>query len=134
MYCITDNVMYAPSNTNWRTGWLKFCEGLPNVCINYVYDDADSEVKIENAEMEINGEKQVLDNPTLEEAENAFSKFLCTDYSKLASISEEEEPPFVFARGYLRVPDPENYSEEDIYNCLVELLSEYEKISRLQEE
>lgn len=36
--------------------------------------------------------------------------------------------------GYLRVPDPENYTEEDVYNCLVELLSEYEKISRLQEE
>ena len=27
---------------------------------------------------------------------------------------------------YLRVPDPENYTEEDIYDCLLGLLQEYE--------
>ena len=73
---------------------------------------------------------------------------ICTDGNKVeTTISSEEEYQKLiedsfgisydslqpidleynrYISGYLRVPDPENYTEEDIYNCLLTLLQEYE--------
>ena len=44
-------------------------------------------------------------------------------YESLQPIDLEDNR---YISGYLRVPDPENYTEEDIYNCLLGLLQEYE--------
>ena len=73
-----------------------------------------------------NGIGKTIPNITIEEYKSRY-------FDNESSLYESGVS-YPSVNGYLRVPDPENYTEEDIYNCLAELLSEYEKISRLQEE
>lgn len=68
---------------------------------------------------------------TLEEVDKIFFSEFGVTYTELKTAPENYVKS---SMGHLTVPDPENYTEEDIYNCLAELLSEYEKISRLEEE
>lgn len=127
-FCIANGSMYVSSGNNWYHGWTKLCVGLPSVHIKL----SSSETELYDVDISINGEKQTLEMLTFNEFKALYPKYLGVEYDDLQLIGKDEDIPFVYVRDYLRVPNPENYTEEDIYNCLVELLAEYEELATEQ--
>lgn len=72
----------------------------------------------------LNGIEKTIPNITVEEYKSRYSDNEARLYESTAYYPS--------VNGYLRVPNPENYTEEDINNCLVELLTEYEELTAIQ--
>lgn len=123
-YCIADGCMFAHSGSTGFDGWTKLCDGLPTIFCNGLLSDE----KTNNMTLRYSdGRVQDFNGLTYDEAMDMYRKYLNVEYEKLKFADDPENVPFAYARGVLKVPDPENYTEEDIYNCLAELLAEYEK-------
>lgn len=112
--------LYAPSGSNSLLGHTKLTQGLPKIYANgfAFMNGTPTEATIETA-----GSKIVVTIDSQSDFENLYSQYLNTDYNDLKVIDMNK---YICIRDYLRVPDPENYTEEDIYNCLLTLLQEYE--------
>lgn len=112
--------LYAPSGSNSLCGHTKLIQGLPRIYANAFafMDGIPTDATIETEESKI-----VVKIDSQSDFENLYLQYLDTDYNALNTIDINK---YLCIRGYLRVPDPENYTEEDIYNCLFALLQEYE--------
>lgn len=125
-FCIADGCMYVSSGSNSSWGWTKLCKGLPSVYFNGFWTETGAnDVYITLAD----GTEQTVTGLTFDESKALYPEYLGVEYDNLRSVGEDEDIPFIYARGLLEVPDPENYTEEDICNCLAELLAEYEKLA-----
>lgn len=124
-----DGYIYVFSGRNPYPGWVKLVSGFPSI---HIMGFADLEGSGNDVQILDGSSEKILEGLTFEEYKALYPEYLGVDYDALTEHNETSD--YIFAEGYLRVPDPENYTEEDIYNCLAELLSEYEKISQLQEE
>ncbi|MBQ8826443.1 MAG: hypothetical protein IJ007_05070 [Oscillospiraceae bacterium] len=116
---IVDGEMYAPSGNNWYWGWTKLCKGLSSVHVQLVYPDAgayDVDIRLSD------GTEKKLTSVPEAEINELFQEYLGISAKELEN-SSSESPSYV--RACLSVPDPENYTKEDIYNCIAELLAEY---------
>lgn len=130
-FSIADDCMYVSSGSIHSWGWTKLCEGLPSIYFNGFWTETGTnDLYITFAD----GTEQTLTGLTFDEAKALYPKYLGVEYDDLRSVGEDEDIPFTYARGVLEVPDPENYTEEDIYDCLAELLAEYEKAAAGAEE
>ena len=101
-------------------GHTKLTQGLHKIYANgfAFMNGTPTEATIETA-----GSKIVVTIDSQSDFENLYSQYLNTDYNDLKVIDMNK---YICIRDYLRVPDPENYTEEDIYDCLLGLLQEYE--------
>lgn len=112
--------MYATSGSNASPGHTKIVEGLPQIHANgFAFIECNTtEVTIET----VAGESINTTVTTTEEFEALYAQYLDVDYATLSTIDEDTT---VYVRDYLRVPDVNNYTEDDIYNCLVPMLNDY---------
>lgn len=120
--------IYVFSGRNPYPGWVKLVSGFPSI---HIMGFADFEGSGNDVQILDGSSEKILEGLTFEEYKALYPEYLGVDYDVLTEHNETSD--YIFAEGYLRVPDPENYTEEDIYNCLAELLSEYEKILMFQE-
>lgn len=118
-FCVIDNAIYASSGSNYSWGWTKLCEGLPTIYV----DGAFSETDLNTVVVAKNGEQQTLEDQTYEEVMDLYRTELGVEYAQLQG--SDGEIPFAYVRDYLRVPDTENYTEDDIYDCILDLLAQY---------
>ncbi|MCM1328789.1 MAG: hypothetical protein NC253_05045 [Ruminococcus sp.] len=123
-YCIVNGCMFAGSGSTTYNGWTKLCDNLPTVFSNgFLSEESANNMTLRYAD----GYERDFDGITYGEAMDMYSEYLGVEYGDLKPTGKDDEIPFAYARGVLEVPDPENYTEEDIYDCLVKLLAEYEK-------
>lgn len=122
--CIIDGVMYMFNGRGSNPGWVKLVDGTPNIMVdNWINEEeAVNTVKVTN----VDGTVKTYTDQSIDDIKALYTQFLNVDYDLLMSVSGTLE--YTCLCGTLRVPDPENYTEEDIYNCLVELLAEYEEL------
>ena len=112
--------VYAPSGSNSSFGYTKLAVGLPYVSTNggSFYIGLETPVNIC-----IDGNKTETTVSSEEEYKKLIENSFGISYDSLQPVDLEHNR---YISGYLRVPDPENYTEEDIYGCLLGLLREYE--------
>lgn len=120
-FCTDGSAIYAPTGSNSSPGFTKLVNSLPQIHANGFgfYDGGASDVEVIVAD----GTVVSVTVSSEEEFKSLFIQYLDVNYAELEPIDTNA---CVYMRGYLRVPDPDNYTEEDIYNCLAELLAEYE--------
>ena len=120
VYSVYDNCIYASSGSNAFPGYVKLVPGLPQIHIDGNMAEEGNTVQIIDAD----GAETTLTDVSMEEYKALYSEYLGADYDALEDESNyaSSEPCVV---GTLRVPDMDNYSEEDIYNCIAPLLEEY---------
>lgn len=117
-----NGVIYVFSGRNPYPGWVKLVDGLPSIYLtDFINKDGKNDVDLTTAE----GEKKILNDLSLDEVKEVYTEYLGVDYDELYNQNYSDD---IKIDGYLRVPDPENYTEEDIYNCLVKLLAQYEEL------
>ena len=100
--------------------WLKFSEGTPEISVNGVFEDENSKF---NVTVNLNNKENSYNDLTYTEVDNIFKREFGVTYTKLKNTPDNYVK---CSLGHLEVPDPENYTEEDIYDCLLGLLQEYE--------
>lgn len=112
--------VYAPSGSNSTFGYTKLAVGLPYVRTNGggFFNGLETPVNICT-----DGNKVETTISSEEEYQKLIEDSFGISYDSLQPIDLENNR---YISDYLRVPDPENYTEEDIYNCLLTLLQEYE--------
>lgn len=112
--------VYAPSGSNSTFGYTKLAVGLPYVRTNGggFFNGLETPVNICT-----DGNKVETTISSEEEYQKLIEDSFGISYDSLQPINLEYNR---YISGYLRVSDPENYTEEDIYNCLLTLLQEYE--------
>lgn len=112
--------VYAPSGSNSTFGYTKLAVGLPYVRTNGggFFNGLETPVNICT-----DGNKVETTISSEEEYQKLIEDSFGISYDSLQPINLEYNR---YISGYLRVPDPENYTEEDIYDCLLGLLQEYE--------
>lgn len=112
--------VYAPSGSNSTFGYTKLAVGLPYVSTNGggFYIGLETPVNICT---DGNTIKTTISSE--EEYKKLIEDSFGISYDSLQPIDLEHNRCI---SGYLRVPAPENYTEEDIYDCLLGLLREYE--------
>ena len=118
-----DGAVYIDSGRNSYPGWTKLTAGCPSIHITDFtdFDGADNDVDIVMSD----GTEKTLTGLTFDDVKALYPEYLGVDYDVLA------EPPagaeYNCLEGALAVPDPDNYTAEDIYNCIEKLLNEYDK-------
>ena len=118
-----DGAVYIDSGRNSYPGWTKLTAGCPSIHITDFtdFDGADNDVDIAMSD----GTEKTLTGLTFDDVKALYPEYLGVDYDVLA------EPPagaeYNCLEGTLAVPDPDNYTEEDIYSCIEKLLNEYDK-------
>lgn len=123
-YCIADGCMFANSGSVTFGGWTKLCNNLPTLfCNGFLSDEKPNNMTLTYAD----GRNQDFNGLTYDEVMDLYREYLGVEYDKLKFTGEDADIPFVYARGLLEVPDTENYTKEDICDCLAKLLAEYEK-------
>lgn len=115
--------MYASSGSNATWGWTKLSEGLPKIYVDGMFTETGSNTVVVTK----NGEQQTFEGKTYEEVMDLYRTELGVEYEQLQGT--DGEIPFTYVRDYLRVPDTENYTEDDIYNCIKGLLQKYSELS-----
>lgn len=123
---VTDGVMYSICVGNNWSSIVKFEIGVPSV-ITYIQSN-----DMLNITVKQNEDVEKYDNFTKEQRKDIVNSVLCVDYDVLHNLWLEKNAnntnSFLCVQGYLQVPDPEDYNEEDIYNCIIDLLTKYEKL------
>lgn len=112
--------MYASTGSNSTPGHTKLVAGLPQIHANgFAFTEGKTtDVTVKTA----TGESVNTTATTTEEFENLYAQYLDVDYSALSVIDADST---VYVREHLRVPDVNNYTEDDIYNCILPLVTEY---------
>lgn len=125
-YCIADGCMFVHSGSTTFGGWTKLCDNLPTIfCNGFLSDEKTNNMTLRYAD----GREQDFKDMTYDEVMDMYRKYLGIEYDELKFTEKDGEIPFIYTRGILEVPDRENYTEEDIYNCLAKLLTEYEELA-----
>ena len=111
--------MYAPIGSNSTPGHVVLKQGLPQIYANgFAYiDGTPTDVIVKTT----SGATVNTTVTTSEEFEKLYQQYLNVDCTSLHKISEETN----YVRDYLRVPNPEDYTEDDIYACLLPLINAY---------
>lgn len=124
---LIDNVIYMDSGVNGHRGYVKFEKGFPAIHIGNKWPttatDVVNFVTIDTGAGNIIKKEQM----TYDELKAAFIEHLDVNYDKLMESTDVGGYPYV--QGFLQVPDSENYTKEDIYNCLLELLTKYDELT-----
>lgn len=127
---VIDDVMYSICVGNKWDSIVKFEVGVPSV-ITYMQSNDTLNITIKQNE---NVEK--YNNVIKEQHKDIVNSVLGIDYDVLHNLwlekSANNTNSCFCVQGYLQVPDPKNYNEEDIYNCILELLTKYEKLAATQ--
>ena len=119
-FLLVGNTCY--SNTNDPSDkahyWLQISDTMPEITVQDCDDNTTFNVTVtsDNGIYTQNG-------ITPEEVDNIFKQVFSVTYTELKSSPDNYVK---CSLGHLEVPDPENYTEEDIYDCLLGLLQEYE--------
>lgn len=125
MGSIVDGVVYINSGRNPYPGWVKMVEGTPAVYVsNWINEEeAVNAVDIFNAD----GTKETIENLSIDDVKKVYSDYLGVDYDKL--YDNMKDTAYQCTHGNLLVPDAENLTDEDIYNCVLSLLEKYDEES-----
>lgn len=118
-----DGAVYIDSGRNSYPGWTKLTAGCPSIHITDFtdFDGADNDVDIVMPD----GTEKTLAGLTFDEVKALYPEYLGVDHDMLADPSAGAE--YNCLEGTLAVPDPDNYTEEDIYSCIEKLLNEYDE-------
>lgn len=118
---IVDGVMYMFSGRNPNPGWVKLIVGTPSVMVQDWINtkDAVNPVEVHTS----NGTVKYFEKQSMEDIKDLYKEYLAVNYDDL--YLTVDSPEYLCVRGSLSVPDPMNYTEDDIYNCLVPLLNDY---------
>lgn len=123
---LIDDVMYSICVGNRWDSIVKFEVGVPSV-ITYMQSN-----DMLNITVKQNEDVEKYNNFTKEQRKDIVNSVLCVDYDVLHNLWLEKNAnntnSCFCVQGYLQVPNPEDYNEEDIYNCILELLTEYEEL------
>lgn len=100
-------------------------EGTPAVYVsNWINEEeAVNTVDIFNAD----GTKETIENLSINDVKKVYSDYLGVDYDKL--YDNMNDTAYQCTHGNLFVPDAENLTDEDIYNCVLSLLEKYDEES-----
>ncbi len=98
--------------------WLQISDAMPKIMVQDCDDNTTFNVTVTSDKG-----NYTQNGITLEEADNIFKQVFGVTYTELKGSSDNYVK---CSLGHLEVPDPENYTEEDIYDCLLGLLQEYE--------
>ncbi len=118
---IVDGDMYVSSGSNSYWGWVKLCSGLPSIHFNGSMSETGSNVDVKTAD----GSEKSFSDITLDDVRELYNEYLGVDFDKLQC---SDDNPGLYVRDTLRVPDPDNYTAEDIYSCLAPLVERYEAL------
>lgn len=118
---IVDGIMYMFSGRNPNPGWVKLVEGTPSVM---VLDWLNTEEAVNPVEVSTtDGTVKHFEKQSMDDIKALYRKYLDVDYDALSFAGVE--PKYLCVSGSLRVSDPQNYTEQDIYNCLIPMLNDY---------
>lgn len=100
--------------------WVKLSTETPEIKVNVCSEEKNPsfDVTIISSNQEKNYNDVVYDD-----VDSIFKQEFGVSYTELQNSTDCNVDCVI---GHLIVPDPENYTEEDIYNCLLALLQEYE--------
>ena len=113
--------VYASGGSAMYFSYTKLCEGMPSVSIGYSGMDGESPL-YDVAVYYMPGEYLEYEDLPEDEMQTRFHEAFGIDYDELTDAEYAD-----FLCSELRVPDPENYTEEDIYDCIVKILLQYEE-------
>ena len=113
--CVVDDALYMRCGYSDVTGWVKLVQGTPSITVDTLHNTANVITE--------SGAVVTFENQSEDDIKALYKQYLNVDYAALERSTPENT--YTVLRGHLAVPDPENYTEEDIYNCLVPLLNEY---------
>lgn len=123
MGSIVDGVVYIFSGRNPYPGWVKMVEGTPAV---YVSDWINEEEAVNTVDIfNADGTKETIENLSIDDVKKVYSDYLGVDYDKLQD--NLNYPAYQCIYGNLLVPDADNLTDEDIYNCVLYLLEKYDE-------
>lgn len=123
---VIDNVAYETSGVSNTIKHIKYIEGLPSISSgNHIVSSTEemcSDVTVRTS----NGEIIEKGSMSIDDLNNLYVEYFNISWDVITNIEYIE---LQNVQGYLQVPDPENYTEEDIYNCLYDLLTQYTDLS-----
>lgn len=121
MGSVVDGVVYIFSGRNPYPGWVKMVEGTPAV---YVSDWINEEEAVNTVDIfNADGTKETIENLSIDDIKKVYSDYLGVDYDKLQD--NLNYPAYQCTYGNLFVPDADNLTDEDIYNCVLYFLEKY---------
>ena len=115
-----DGSWYAIAQSSGYVIYTKLCDGMPLVYLDWRSDETYGAVYVKQTDSEL----RELGELSYADAAKVVSDNLGVSKESLLDAYGTAQPPYICDT--LRVPDPENYTEEDIYDCLLSLLQEYE--------
>lgn len=125
MGSIVDGVVYIFSGRNPYPGWVKMVEDTPAV---YVSDWINEEEAVNTVDIfNADGTEETIENLSFDEVKKVYSDYLGVDYDAL--YENMNYPAYQCTSGNLLVPDADNFTDEDIYNCVLSLLEKYDEES-----
>ncbi|MBQ8780629.1 MAG: hypothetical protein IJZ72_03005 [Oscillospiraceae bacterium] len=121
-----DGELYTFSGMNSMPVWTKFSNGNMSLV---VFKMTDSKNKLYYAYL-YNGSTLLLqyNDITEEEFKKLITSHIGAEYDEFLNAPSAQ---LAYVHRRLEVPDPENYTKEDIYNCLEGVFAEYEKNSSI---
>lgn len=125
MGSIVDGVVYINSGRNPYPGWVKMVEGTPAV---YVSDWINEEEAVNTVDIfNADGTEKTIENLSIDDVKKVYSDYLGVDYDEL--YDNMSDTAYQCTHGNLLVPDADNLTDEDIYNCVLSLLEKYDEES-----
>lgn len=115
-----NNTCYAIAQSNGYVLYTKLCDEMPCVYLDWRTDDGYEAVHVKTVDIE----EQELGAMSFDEAAETVQKYLGVTEAELSATQGTAKPRYVCDT--LRVADPQNYTDEDIYNSLLTLYILYE--------
>lgn len=115
-----NDTCYAIAQSNGYVLYTKLCDEMPCVYLDWRTDDGYDAVHVKTADTE----EQELGAMSFDEAAETVQKYLGVTEDELNTVQGTVKPQYVCDT--LRVTDPQNYTDEDIYNSLLTLYTLYE--------
>lgn len=110
-----------------QPGYVKISKNFPSVVIS---NWPVIEINGNNCDIKITdefGNVEEIIGKTFDDFKKIVADFFNVEYDEFLKKTN-----YVCVNGSLIVPNSENYTEEDIYNCILELLNEYEELTAEQ--
>ncbi len=128
-YIVTNDYVYVLSGSADWLRWTKLDIGFPTIYCDGCFI---SQTEPMNVVYEIGEEQERFEQITYDELNTLYLEKLGVRFEDLNEACFENTTNLTCVQakatwGVLNVPDSQNYTEEDIYNCILELLTKYEE-------
>lgn len=110
-----------------QPGYVQISRNFPSVVIS---NWPVIEINGPNCDIKITdeyGNSEEIIGKTFDDFKKIAAEFFDVEYDEFLKKTN-----YVCVNGSLIVPNPENYTKEDIYNCIMELLTKYEELAAKQ--